>query len=729
MKPWARKAIKFKISLTKQILLAILLGSFLGVLLGPLCSVFEPIGKAFIMFIQMVILLYIPSSIIHGLGSTRPTVARTLLKKGWIFFLFIWLIVLSTVYLLNLLFPRINILFSGTGAHSSFEANFLNYLVPENPVYDLVNNIVPAIAIFAIIIGIAVMHLTHKEPLISLLERVNSTMEQILKGITIVSPIGIFAIFANFAGKIQFHELYKLNFYIIPMIVIALVLSFWLLPALVISCTPLKFREVIRDIRSSCFLAFVIGSPSIAIPFLYKTVNKHAEQFDIKDKELHNTAQMIVPITYTFTQVGNLFILFFIMFLSYYFSSQLEGFAQTLIGFMSIIMSFGGPELAINSISFLTSTLGFPDTAMDIYDNASIITQNFQILISVASMVTFVTLLLLAYYKRLSFNASLFFRHFFTFFLLLTISVFATKYLLQEHRPEANPSANLTIQTDYPIASSAKVYKIGEKLPPDIHSRRSDIGTLERIYATNTLYVGYHPTLPPFSYFNSQGELVGYNITFAYKLAHDMGVHLVFIPFLYENLGIDLRSNSIDIAMSPILLADAKAGSLNFPHYYLSTPNVLIVSRMRKEEFRNFQDLKKNPYLTIGVIGFYQEVLDRILPKAQAVPVEHIEHINHLLTTGKIDAVFWTKEQGIEYCRSHPDYVVMDYGSQAGNSFLAYPVKYDAFAFIFFLNRWMTIQENIGFSKEQYQYWMLGQPPQKKEPRWSLMRNVFHLIK
>ena len=70
-----------KLSLTTQIILAIIIGSFLGILLGPLCSVFEPIGKAFVMFIQMVVLLYIPTSIMHGLGSTRPTVARQLFKK------------------------------------------------------------------------------------------------------------------------------------------------------------------------------------------------------------------------------------------------------------------------------------------------------------------------------------------------------------------------------------------------------------------------------------------------------------------------------------------------------------------------------------------------------------------------------------------------------------------------------------------------------------------------
>lgn len=718
----------FKLSLTKQILLAIFVGSLMGVLLGPLCSVFQPIGKAFLMFIQMVILLYIPCSIIHGLGSTRRTVARTLFKKGWVFLFFIWVLILLSVYLMNFLFPRMNILFAGSGAHSSFEINFLNYLVPENPLYDIVNNVVPAIAIFAIIIGVAVMHLTHKEPLISFLERINNTMEQVLKGIMAVSPIGVFAIFASFMGNIRVKDLASMNLYILPMVIIAVVITFWVLPALVISCTSLKYRDVIQDIRSTCFLAFVIGSPSIAIPFLYRVVERHAEAFEIKDKEFHSTAQMIVPIAYTFTQVGNLFVLFFVMFLSYFFGLELGGFEQGLIGMMSILMSFGGPELAINSVSFLTSTLGFPETSMQLYDTSSLITQNFQILISVASMCTFVILLLLGYYKRLTFRPSQFFRHFFLYFFFLVVSVFSTKYLITTYNPMENPSPKMKIESNYRISPSAKVYKIGYQIP-DLKKRSSIENTLERIYDTKKLVVGYHPNLPPFSYFNDAGELVGYNIAFAYKLAYDMNVNLVFVPFYYHHLGEMLRDNLFDIAMSPVLLAEATVGNMNFPHYYLTSPNVFIVPREKKEDYHDFNHMKENPYLVVGVMGFYKEVLNRILPNAESFSIDQMDRIKSFMTSGQIDAMLWTKEQALDYCRKNPEYVVVDYGEQGGFSYLAYPVKYDALAFIFFLNRWMTIQEHIGFKKEQYQYWMNGQPPEKRTPRWSVIRNVLGIVK
>lgn len=483
-----------------------------------------------------------------------------------------------------------------------------------------------------------------------------------------------------------------------------------------------------KDIRSSCFLAFLIGSPSIAIPFLYLVVKNHAEKFEIKDKELHSTSQMIVPIAYTFTQLGNLFILFFIMYLSYYFRHQLTGGEQGIVSAMTILMSFGGPELALNSINFLTETLGFPPSAIQIYDNASVITQNFQILISVASMVVFVILLLLGYYKRLTFRPAYFFRHFFPFFFLLVVVVIGAKNLIQEYVPMENLSQKMTIQTNYPIEKNATTYQPGEEIPPNL-KREAIQDTLDRIYSTGSLYVGYHPHLPPFSYFNNKGELVGLNITYAHKLAHDMNVNLVFIPFSYKSLGQSLHNNLIDIAMSPIILSETTLKDMNFPHYYLTTPNVLIIPRSRKEEFHNFDRIQQNPFLVIGVIGLHKETLSRILPQAQSLQIEFIDKIDEYLTQGQVDAILWTKEQGLEYCRSHPEYVVMEYGSNTGTSYLSYPVKYEAFGFIFFLDRWLGIQEHIGFKTEQTNYWFDDDPPEKKQPRWSLIRNVFHLVK
>lgn len=709
-----------RISLPLQILIAIIIGTALGITLGPICSIFEPVGTAFIMFIQMVILLYIPSSIIHGLGSTSPAVARHLFRKGWIFLLFIWALIFLAIFLLNNIFPKMEIIFDASKSHSKFEDSFLSYLVPKNPIYDLANNIIPAIAIFAIIIWVALMHLTHKEPLISFLERINNTIEKVLKGITIIAPFGVAAIFANVTGNLFFEDVINFGFYIFPLVILVCIFTFWALPALLQACTPLKYREIINEFRSTCLIAFVIGSPSIAIPFLNQCVKKLADRYDIKDKELHNTSQMIVPLTYTFTQVGNLLTLFFIMFLSYYYGMRLDWLDQALVSILTIPMSFGGPELAVNSVSFLIEKLGFPDTALLLFDKTSIITQNFQVLLSVASMTTFAIILLLGYYNRLSFKIAHFFKHFFPIVFVLIFSIFISQKLVARFHKPASIGDSLTMEAVLPNFHAAKVYKYGDKLP-DNKFRKSISDTMTRVFTTNELYIGYHPHLPPFSYFNDKGELVGYDIAYAYQLAHDLNVTPIFIPFYYDHLGEMLENNVIDIATSPVLLSAASRRGMNFPQFYFQQRNVLLVLRERKGEFYNLKSLQNNPNLIIGNLGYFQIISKRYFPFAKSVEIIDSWHISHALDEGIIDAMYWELAQAQEFCKRNPEYIVMDYGGTIGDTFLAFPVKFNAFAFIFYLNSWINLAHNRGFDKEMYEYWMLGHPPVTKRVRWSLL--------
>ena len=54
------------------------------------------------------------------------------------------------------------------------------------------------------------------------------------------------------------------------------------------------------------------------------------------------------------------------------------------------------------------------------------------------------------------------------------------------------------------------------------------------------LRVGVNPHVIPFSYKNAEGELVGFDISYAYRLAHDLGVAIEFVPFAAPTLAGDL---------------------------------------------------------------------------------------------------------------------------------------------------------------------------------------------
>jgi len=46
-------------------------------------------------------------------------------------------------------------------------------------------------------------------------------------------------------------------------------------------------------------------------------------------------------------------------------------------------------------------------------------------------------------------------------------------------------------------------------------------------------------------------------------------------------------------------------------------------------------------------------------------------------------------------------------------------------AFATYMNTWLNLKKENGFMDAAYNYWILGMDPKKKEPRWSVVRNVF----
>ncbi|MCK4935204.1 MAG: cation:dicarboxylase symporter family transporter, partial [Simkaniaceae bacterium] len=574
----------------------------------------------------------------------------------------------------------------------------------ENPIYDLANNVVPAIAIFGIIMGIALMHLKVKEPLISFLERVNNTIEMLLGGITKVAPIGIAALFANAFGTVYLEDLRILAYYLIPLVVLTLLLTFWALPALLMSFTPLKYREIIKELKGTCLLAFVIGSPSIAIPYINQSIKRYGTKYQINDENFHSTSQTIVPFSYTFAQVGNFLILFFIFHLSSYYHHPIDWVEKVLMSILTIPMSFGGPEMAVSSISFLIEKLGFPSDLIKLYSNTSLISQNFEVLLSVSSIVTFALLLLFGYYRLVKLNLRIMLKHFLCFFLVMASCVLGVNYFFKNLSPTSYRPEKLSLEKAYRADINATVYRDASffKKP------QTDLDPLVRILSTRILRVGYFANSPPFTYFNEKEELVGYNIVMAYKFAKDLGVKLEFIPCTSTNVQ-DLLSNKIiDIAMGPMIVTAYGEGVMNFPRAYLSSENVLLVPKDQSSDYVDLDRIKLAKNLKIGSLNYFQGALRHYFQEAEIVPIADEVEFTKAFASKKIDALFLSKELAIAYAMEHPNFVTMDYSGNIGSGFLSYPVENNTFNLLLFLNSWLTLQKDNGFEKEQYAYWMEG---------------------
>jgi ABC-type amino acid transport substrate-binding protein len=71
--------------------------------------------------------------------------------------------------------------------------------------------------------------------------------------------------------------------------------------------------------------------------------------------------------------------------------------------------------------------------------------------------------------------------------------------------------------------------------------------SIANIRKRDVLRVGFNPHAIPFSYRNVQEELVGFDISYAYRLARDLGVAIEFVPFAPQALARDLSAHRFDV--------------------------------------------------------------------------------------------------------------------------------------------------------------------------------------
>jgi Na+/H+-dicarboxylate symporter len=271
----------------------------------------------------------------------------------------------------------------------------------ENTFFGIFYNIVPGIVIFSILFGLAVMHLQQKEPLLGFLERVNNSFDKVLKWIAIASPIGIFAHIAHVMGAIHFDDLAKLQLYILMVIGVTLFLSLWVLPMLISCLTSIPLKEVYQEFRQVVFLPFATGIPTLALPYINNSMRRLGEKKNLLLGTFRGTSQTTVPIGFSFAQLGNFIPLLFIFFLAFFYRHPFSGVQAILIPFLTTIFSIGTPQFSFIALPFLLKILDLPQESFSLYAEISAITINFQVLLSTASMLTFMYLVLLRYYGLL----------------------------------------------------------------------------------------------------------------------------------------------------------------------------------------------------------------------------------------------------------------------------------------------------------------------------------------
>ena len=574
--------------LALQVLIGAILGAIIGVCFSNYANFFEPIGSIYVMLLQAVVYPYIFASLLHGLGALAPDVASKLFKRGWLFYLLVIILTFLVIYALAQTIPSNPSSIISNSSTNVTLMSFIERLIPNNVFEALAHNYMPAVVVFCLLFGIALQHAAEKTAFLEILIAIKTASIKIWQWVISLSPIGVFALVAYSAGTIQFSGLTGVVIYFVLFFFGAFALTFWILPAIICSFTSLSYFEILKKTRSALVIGVTTSLSVAALPLIEQMTRKIVEELSIKDESSDDIVATNTTVSYPLSQLGNYFLLLFILFAAFYFQYNIASIDKIYLPILTYFAGIGSPSTAVSGVSFLSNWVRLPSNASVLYVELSSITRYLQVLVSVMGIATVTILVTLAYYRKITVRMK---PLVINFILIIFIFVFGIIFISNKNFLSTFVKHNslLTFSLSPDLTKGVSVQMLN---PPDYKQPISPLNpalTLYNIQKTHAIRVGYNPNMIPFCYFNDNGQLVGYDVAYMYKLAKDLNAKLIFIPFDWYNLVSDIKQNKFDIAIGSIYVTPTRLFDISFTNNYLiDKPSFIVV----KNKANAFRDLK-----------------------------------------------------------------------------------------------------------------------------------------
>ena len=335
-------------SFSSQILAGLAAGIATGVVLGEHAAVFSWAAEGFVALLEMMVLPYVTVAIVSSLGALRPEQARVLGLRAGAVLVSLWGVGLLFAFLFPLAFPGVQTarFFSTSLVEHRAAFDFVELYIPSNPFQALAEGIVPAVVLFSVVLGVALIHVERKATLLEVLDVAKAAIAQATRAATRLTPYGLFAIAATASGTLNLDQINRLQLYLVTYSVVAMLVSLWVLPGLVAALTPVRAREMLGLTRNALITALVTGELFIVLPALTEASKTLLARHGTSAGDA-GLPDIIVPTSFNFPHVGKLLSLSFVLFAGWFADAAVPISDYPQLAMIGLVSFFGSLNVAV----------------------------------------------------------------------------------------------------------------------------------------------------------------------------------------------------------------------------------------------------------------------------------------------------------------------------------------------------------------------------------------------
>jgi aerobic C4-dicarboxylate transport protein len=279
---------KYLKSLYLQVVIAILIGVFLGSTFPEFAIQLKPLGDGFIKLIKMMIGPVIFCTIVNGIAGMESTkkVGRVGVKTIIYFEIVSTFALLIGLVVINIFKPGVgmnidpaSLDMKAVEAYTSQSKNvgvqdFILNIIPDNIINALSNGNILQVLFFAILLGFAMSKIGAKaKPLLSAIKSIEETLFTIIRMIMRVAPLGALGAMSFTIGKYGLGSLVSLgqlmgSFYLTCLLFILFILGG------ILRYTGFSLWQLLKYIREELLIVLGTSSSEAALPSLMDKLRK-----------------------------------------------------------------------------------------------------------------------------------------------------------------------------------------------------------------------------------------------------------------------------------------------------------------------------------------------------------------------------------------------------------------------------------------------------------------------
>ncbi len=239
----------------------------------------------------------------------------------------------------------------------------------------------------------------------------------------------------------------------------------------------------------------------------------------------------------------------------------------------------------------------------------------------------------------------------------------------------------------------------------DIRQDLTQESTLEKVLERGVLKVGMS-TFLPWAMKNKEGELIGFEIDVARRLAKDMGVEVQFVPTKWSGIIPALLTGKFDVIIGGMGIRPDRNIKVNFTIPYEHSGMSLVASKQKAKGFDSLEDFnKKNVTLAARLGTTAADAAKKHMPRAKLKLFDEEAQAIQELLNGRVHAVVASAPMPSFQAIQHQNRLFVPLEDTFTKEPIGFAVRKGDVDTLNYFNNWIRVRKAEGWLQERKEYW------------------------